>query len=153
VDIGFQGNDPKTDIRGAGILGLVHILFFIDNYPETSKQILVYSNKEKVEFPLAVKMFEFTILVIHLMREGKLYSLCNENNNVFETVAHVYCSLFLNFIFTYIEGKHNITHMNDLNVKLEKMAKSNIRNTIKESYMLDDFQTIKLLKMALKMQN
>ena len=49
-------------------------------------------------------MFEFTILCIHLMREGKLYSLCNESNNVYETVADVYCALFLNFVSTYISG-------------------------------------------------
>jgi hypothetical protein len=43
VDIGFQGSDPKTDIRGAGVLGLIHMLFFIDVYPQTSKMILEYS--------------------------------------------------------------------------------------------------------------
>ena len=25
--IGFQGNDPSTDLRGVGLLGLVHPLF------------------------------------------------------------------------------------------------------------------------------
>ena len=30
VDIGFQGSDPKTDIRGAGILGLLQVLYYID---------------------------------------------------------------------------------------------------------------------------
>lgn len=92
------------------------MLFFIDNFPETTKQILFYSNREKVEFPLAVKMFEYTLLALNLMREGKLYSLCNENKNVYETVAYVYSALFLNFMCAYIEGQHNITHMNDLNV-------------------------------------
>lgn len=43
VDIGFQGSDPKTDIRGAGVLGLIHVLFFIETYPEASKLILDYS--------------------------------------------------------------------------------------------------------------
>ena len=103
-------------MRGAGILGLIHILFFIDSYPETAVLILKYSTQEKVEFPLAVKMFEFTILVINLMREGKLYSLCNENNEVFDTVANIYSSLFLKFVCTYIEGKHTIIKMHDLNV-------------------------------------
>lgn len=29
--IGFQGNDPATDLRGVGILGLLNILYFILN--------------------------------------------------------------------------------------------------------------------------
>jgi hypothetical protein len=65
-------------------------------------------------------MFEYTILVINLMREGKLYSLCNEQRNVFETVAAVYSALFLSFMLTYIEGKHNITKMDELNTRLER---------------------------------
>jgi ELMO domain-containing protein len=42
-DIGFQGSDPKTDVRGAGILGLIHILYFIDYFPQTAQFILSYS--------------------------------------------------------------------------------------------------------------
>lgn len=97
------------------MLGLVHMLYFVDTYPKTAQFVLTYSQKEKVEFPLAVKMFEFTVLVINLMREGKLYQLCNESHNVLETVARVYSCLFLHFMVTYIEGKHNITKMDELN--------------------------------------
>ena len=30
IDIGFQGKDPQTDFRGAGILGLIQILAITD---------------------------------------------------------------------------------------------------------------------------
>ena len=130
-NIGFQGTDPKTDIRGAGILGLVHILFFIDNFPKSSTMILKHSQAPKVEFPLAVKMFEYTILVLRLMREGRLYGLCNHNGNVLETSNQVYVSLFLRFMLTYIEGNHTLISMNDLNTQLESEARANIQKAIK----------------------
>jgi len=95
-------------------------LYYIDYYKETSRFILKYSQTEKVEFPLVVKMFEFTIIVIRLMREGKLYTLCNASGNVFDTLNIVYSCLFHLFISTYMEGNHNITHMNDLNTNIEK---------------------------------
>jgi hypothetical protein len=34
--IGFQGNDPATDLRGVGMLGLLQHLYFINTYPEIS---------------------------------------------------------------------------------------------------------------------
>ena len=102
------------------MLGLLHILFFIDKYYETSKSILHYSNKDKVEFPMAVRMFEFSVLVLGLMREGRLYNLCNDSHDVMETVGYVFSSLFLHFVYTYIENKMNITHMNELNNQIER---------------------------------
>lgn len=77
-------------------------------------------------------MFEFTIIVIRLMREGRLYALCNASGNVFDTLNIVYSCLFQLFIHNYIKGNHNITHMNDLNTNIEKQARSNIGNTIRD---------------------
>lgn len=33
---GFQGNDPTTDLRGAGSLGLKQLAYFVTNYPDRS---------------------------------------------------------------------------------------------------------------------
>lgn len=33
-DIGFQAKNPRTDFRGAGNLGLLALLYMVDNYPE-----------------------------------------------------------------------------------------------------------------------
>lgn len=60
-------------------------------------------------------MFEYTILVMVLMREGKLYALCNREDDVLETLSYVYSALFLKFMCTYIEGGYTIIHMNELN--------------------------------------
>ena len=79
-------------------------------------------------------MFEFSLLTLTLMREGILYSLCNENNNVLETINRVFSSIFLAFMSMYIEGQHNILKMNDLNILIEKKAKSNIRALIKDYF-------------------
>ncbi|XP_054846401.1 ELMO domain-containing protein 2 isoform X2 [Eublepharis macularius] len=43
-DIGFQGDDPKTDFRGMGMLGLVNLLYFSKHYPHEARQILTRSN-------------------------------------------------------------------------------------------------------------
>ena len=33
---GFQGNDPTTDLRGAGSLGLAQLVYFVTHYPDRS---------------------------------------------------------------------------------------------------------------------
>ncbi|KAG5480631.1 hypothetical protein LSCM1_06335 [Leishmania martiniquensis] len=33
-EMGFQGTDPSTDFRGAGILGLAHLVYLVEQYPQ-----------------------------------------------------------------------------------------------------------------------
>lgn len=35
MDLGFQGEDPKTDVRSTGIAALHHLLYLIRQYPQT----------------------------------------------------------------------------------------------------------------------
>lgn len=79
-------------------------------------------------------MFEFTLIVLRLLREGKLYAMCNERESVFDTTSEVYSCLFMKFMTTYIEGRHDITKMDELNKELDRQARSNIRHCIKDFY-------------------
>uniref|UniRef100_A0A8C6XUW2 ELMO domain containing 2 n=1 Tax=Naja naja TaxID=35670 RepID=A0A8C6XUW2_NAJNA len=47
-DIGFQGDDPKTDFRGMGMLGLTNLLYFSKHYPHEARRILIRSNHPKL---------------------------------------------------------------------------------------------------------
>ncbi len=42
-EIGFQGDDPSTDFRGMGLLGLENLLFFSTNYRESARHLLQHS--------------------------------------------------------------------------------------------------------------
>ncbi|XP_068123010.1 ELMO domain-containing protein 1 isoform X3 [Hyperolius riggenbachi] len=46
-DIGFQGDDPKTDFRGMGLLGLYNLVYFAEKDPATALQILSDSLQPK----------------------------------------------------------------------------------------------------------
>ena len=82
TEIGFQGTDPSTDLRGAGMLGVLHLLYFVTAYSETAKLCLRHSQSRRYEFPMAVTMLEFTIITLGLMRSGKLYDSCNRVQSV-----------------------------------------------------------------------
>ncbi|NXK11859.1 ELMD1 protein, partial [Herpetotheres cachinnans] len=55
-EIGFQGDDPKTDFRGMGLLGLYNLVYFAEWDTEIAQQVLCdslqpkYSQFSKVEW-------------------------------------------------------------------------------------------------------
>ena len=39
TSMGFQGSDPRTDFRGAGLLGLKCLVYFMDKYPDAAERM------------------------------------------------------------------------------------------------------------------
>nr|CAG4711956.1 unnamed protein product [Naegleria fowleri] len=68
--IGFQRTDPKTDLRGVGMLGLTQLLFFVYSDERTLRDIYLLSHTQN--FPLAVVSLNMTQLVLKMMLDGKL---------------------------------------------------------------------------------
>lgn len=112
-------------MRGAGTLGLLHLLYFSEAYPLSARCLLAYSNqpsthiKTSRSFPFAIKLFEFTILILKLLREGCLFGLCNRHNSVGQTLLDVYCALAVVFAQRYIGRKLNITNIHELSTEIE----------------------------------
>lgn len=71
-NIGFQGSDPVTDLRSAGYLGLLHLLFFALHAPTLSTQCFSISKHQQNHFPLAVMGLNFTKMVMSAIRSGRL---------------------------------------------------------------------------------
>jgi hypothetical protein len=71
-DVGFQGNDPSTDMRGAGVWALIQLLHFAQSKPELLRSILHLSKDKTQNFPLAVVSFNITGMVVQALREDKL---------------------------------------------------------------------------------
>ncbi|CAL8120231.1 unnamed protein product [Orchesella dallaii] len=69
--LGFQGNDPSTDFRASGELGLNFILYFSRTYQERAKQVLGVSNHPMYSFPLAILMIQIGETGFQLFRRGQ----------------------------------------------------------------------------------
>ena len=83
-NIMFQGDNPSTDLRGVGFLGLIQPLYFVTT-PELlglSKAIYKLSLSDKQDFPLMVLSINVTRIALHALRDDLLarYSsnlICN----------------------------------------------------------------------------
>lgn len=71
-DIGFQGDDPKTDFRGMGMLGLTNLVFFSENYTEEARQVLSHANHPKLGYSYAIVGINLTEMAYSLLKSGAL---------------------------------------------------------------------------------
>ncbi|KAF1464145.1 ELMO domain-containing protein 1, partial [Pygoscelis antarcticus] len=53
-EIGFQGDDPKTDFRGMGLLGLYNLVYFAERDTEIAQQVLSDSLQPKYSVSYSV---------------------------------------------------------------------------------------------------
>lgn len=71
-DIGFQGDDPKTDFRGMGLLGLINLVFFSEKYTEEARQVLSHANHPKLGYSYAIVGINLTEMAYSLLKSGAL---------------------------------------------------------------------------------
>jgi len=94
-DIGFQGNDPSTDLRGVGLLGLVQALYLVTQ-PEMlpfARDVYRLSRSQEQEFPLAVLSLNITRITLHVLRDGILDRHLALDDDVWSTCNFFYCAL------------------------------------------------------------
>nr|SVE75294.1 EOG090X0AMT [Daphnia dolichocephala] len=104
-DIGFQGDDPRTDFRGMGLLGLENLHFFAKHYQEVALQVLSHSNHPKHGYSFAIVGINLTHLAYSLWKEGTakthIYNICCHQLQIpGPTLLHFhrfYCYLFIEF--------------------------------------------------------
>ncbi|EDV22691.1 uncharacterized protein TRIADDRAFT_28208, partial [Trichoplax adhaerens] len=95
-DIGFQGSDPSTDLRGCGFLGLLTTLYFVTN-PELgrlTKDIYRLSQHETQNFPFCAMSINMSRVAMHALREEMLTRECNRNGNVINVFCEFYAAVF-----------------------------------------------------------
>ena len=99
--VGFQGNDPATDLRGVGMLALLQVLHFQKTQPKLLASIYRLSRGER-DFPFMTVSITMTQLSLQALRSGALTRLANRSEakggeHVYETVHafHHACYLYM----------------------------------------------------------
>jgi hypothetical protein len=72
---GFKGNDPATDLRGVGLLGLLQPLFAVTTpelFPFAQKVFRTATATQEQEFPLLVLSINLTRIAYDALMDGLL---------------------------------------------------------------------------------
>jgi hypothetical protein len=122
--IGFQGADPATDIRGAGLLGLLQLLYLLQYHRTLALRIYALSIDSQQNFPFAVVSLNLTGIVYNCFRQGKLYTKINKANSVWEICNQLFVALFYSFFIRWKQQNCSIVNWSESKIQLENLAKN-----------------------------
>ncbi|XP_066598047.1 ELMO domain-containing protein 2 [Prorops nasuta] len=106
--IGFQGEDPKTDFRGMGILGLENLVYFAKEYPSVAAHVLSHSVHPHYGYAFAIVGINLTSMALKLLKDGSAKSHIYNSSKTLPTIRtfhQLYCYLFYEFDGFWIESK------------------------------------------------
>nr|CAG4638632.1 EOG090X0AMT [Cyclestheria hislopi] len=111
-EIGFQGEDPKTDFRGMGLLGLENLLYFAQNYSNACLHVLSHSHHPKYGYSFAITGINLTHMAYILWKDGSakthVYNASQQPKSEIPSMKYFhqfYCYLFYEFDKLWLSEK------------------------------------------------
>jgi hypothetical protein len=95
--IGFQQNNPATDLRDMGMLSLVQLLFFVSKYTNAARIIHKLSRHEIRHFPFALVSINMTKIALQALRSGRMFKAAIRTGSLFNVFHHFYLGIFYEF--------------------------------------------------------
>jgi len=132
-DIGFQGEDPATDFRGMGMLGLQNLLYFAKEFSSAARYILSHSHHPKFGYSFAIVGINLTHMAYKLLQESVIKSHIfnvNEGRPVLNDFHHFYSYLFIEFDKFWLECQpKDIMEFN----RIRDLFENNIRTQLEDT--------------------
>lgn len=107
-EIGFQGDDPKTDFRGMGMLGLENLLFFATEYRNPAQHVLSHSHHPVYGYCFAIVGINLTSMAWILLKNGDAKTYIYNVSKSLPTIRlfhQFYSYLFYEFDRFWLECK------------------------------------------------
>jgi len=128
-DIGFQGNDPATDLRGCGMLGLLHMLLLVHHDSENAGAIFRLSRDERQNFPLTITSINITRWTLVALRRGLLNKEANKRG-VVDAVSLFYIGAFYRFYFIWKKENKTIMDSGFVMKDVDEWARKNVKKVM-----------------------
>ncbi|XP_063345558.1 ELMO domain-containing protein 3 [Pelmatolapia mariae] len=132
-NIGFQGTDPATDLRGTGFLGLMHTLYFVMD-PETlplARDIYKLSLHPTQNFPFSVMSINMTRIALQVLREEALSKECNRRQQVVGVLNEFYVATYLHLYQLWKTQQKTIADSGFVLKEVELFAKKNPKQMLR----------------------
>ncbi|KAG7490807.1 ELMO domain-containing protein 3 [Solea senegalensis] len=132
-NIGFQGTDPATDLRGTGFLGLMHTLYFVMD-PETlplARDIYKLSQHPTQNFPFSVMSINMTRIALQVLREEALSKECNRRQQVVGVLNEFYVATYLHLYQLWKTQHKTIADSGFVLKEVELFAKKNPKQMLR----------------------
>lgn len=141
-EIGFTGVDPADDMHKVGLLGVIQLIYFLEN-PRTAcfcKEIFQYCHKDTHVIPFVVMAFEFSQLCLEVLDSGGLNKVCNKRDQVFVVVNEFYMAAFHYYYQNWKSSQKSILQLGLLMQQTGDYCKAHPRQVMLE---FDKYLSIK----------
>ena len=130
--IGFQGSDPRTDVRATGFLSILQLLYLVDTKDRLALATKVYSLSQSVEnpFPFCVLAINITRIALSALREGYLTKECKKEGAVIDVVNHFYVSTLYHYYNEFKRKKMTFKELGGILQNTEKFCKKHVRQCL-----------------------
>jgi hypothetical protein len=115
IDIGFQAEDPTTDFRASGALGLINLLHFLRNYEGDALECLKTAKTPGSEYFFACGGIGITVNLLEKISAFELYSEfenSKDNDDVLYRFNRIYSVVFPQFNRHWKESGRSDNFMN-----------------------------------------
>ncbi|NXX77581.1 ELMD3 protein, partial [Urocolius indicus] len=135
-ELGFQGADPGTDLRGTGMWGLLQLLSLVMD-PQTlplARDIFKLSQHETQAssfFPFCLMSINITQLILQALREERLSRLCNQQQEVIPVLNQLHAAAFLQLSHRWREQHRTIADSSLALRELELSTKKKPKQLLK----------------------
>ncbi|KAJ5073685.1 hypothetical protein M0811_08522 [Anaeramoeba ignava] len=129
--LGFQRNDPTTDFRGMGLLGVRNLAFFVKKYPSLAKFALEssYDTESRSFYPFAATGFNITSFALDLLNNHTLDPHFYINGIQFIQFNEIYSKLFVEFNSIWIkENPKTILEFQKIYDKFKKKIQNDLNS-------------------------
>lgn len=132
-DLGFQGANPGTDLRGAGFLALLHLLYLVMDSKTLlmAQEIFRLSHHHIQQFPFCLMSVNITRIAVQALREECLSRECNRQQKVIPVVNSFYAATFLRLAHIWRTEQKTISDSGFVLKDLEVLAKKSPRRLLK----------------------
>lgn len=137
MQIGFQGNDPTTDFRGAGMLGLYNLHHFIKYTPSSSKYVYEISTSPTTWYFFCASGINFTGKIIEIIEQGHLNDMLTiYKGNILLLTHDIYELLFTQFNSKWVQM--GITNFMKFNTLFEEFIQKEAVGLIKSRIVINN---------------
>lgn len=132
--VGFQGNDPATDLRGVGLLGLIHALYLLTHEATLplARDIYMLSHDQVSQFPLMVLFINVTRISLQTLREGLLNKECNSRGNVRHVLNEYFAAVMFHIYWIWKTERKTIKDSGFLIKDAEAYCKRNVKTILQK---------------------
>ena len=112
--VGFQGQDPATDVRGGGVFGALQLLRFVQEERPLALRLFALSTDAVQHFPFCVVGLNLSGFVLTALRSGLLHGDCNRTGDVWRSCHRLFTASMAAFFQQWKEQSATISHWNDV---------------------------------------